>query len=506
MSVAVSDPEAAAVEAKRLAVLANLRILDTPPERVFNTVVNAAKALLGRRIALISLVDDHRQWFKARCGLSATETPRDQAFCAHAVRSDDLLLVPDATRDARFADNPLVTGPPHIRFYAGMPIRVDASDDGTGGYPVGTLCVIDDAPGVLSPQDEATLRNLAHLVEALLHARSAARLATELAEAQRHLVRSLNRTHRQFRQAERMANVGSWRLSLDTQRAEWSDQVYAIHGVNVGEKPDLAHALDFYPPQARTVVASALARVIETGASFDIEADFITAQGEMRRIRSLGELDVEEDGAKSVIGVFQDITDRHILEQELRQIASVDVLTGLANRARYQEVADHWIAAARAEQKPLALLLIDLDNFKTVNDTRGHLEGDTVLTIFAHRLRSLQPEAFAARLGGDEFALLVRDPDAVCDLPAFLATLLGLLVHEVRGGQPVIRVSATIGACWLTADVGDRSELLHRADIALYEAKVARRGTAKIYATSALIAPAEAAPVRLADVRKRQQR
>ncbi|MBL0930139.1 MAG: GAF domain-containing protein [Alphaproteobacteria bacterium] len=125
-------------EPRRLAALRRLNVLDTAPERVFDDLVLVAKALFGVPIALISLIDADRQWFKANIGLPASETPRNVSFCGHAIVRDDALVVPDATEDPRFHDNPLVTGGPNIRFYAGMPLRLP------DGFTIGTLCVIDD--------------------------------------------------------------------------------------------------------------------------------------------------------------------------------------------------------------------------------------------------------------------------------------------------------------------------------------------------------------------------
>jgi len=126
-------------EAARVAALRRLEILDTAPERAFDDLVLVAKALFGVPIALISLIDADRQWFKANIGLPASQTPRNVSFCGHAIMRDDALVVPDATEDPRFHDNPLVTGGPNIRFYAGQPLRLP------DGFTIGTLCVIDTA-------------------------------------------------------------------------------------------------------------------------------------------------------------------------------------------------------------------------------------------------------------------------------------------------------------------------------------------------------------------------
>jgi CheY-like chemotaxis protein len=153
-------------EAKRLQNLRNAHVLDTPAEAVFDDLCRVAAIVCETPIAVVSLVDETRQWFKARIGLGATETPRDQAFCAHAIHGTELMEVPDATRDVRFENNPLVTADPNIRFYAGAPLT---AADGTAA---GTLCVIDRAPRHLRPPQREALTALSRVVTHLLAERS----------------------------------------------------------------------------------------------------------------------------------------------------------------------------------------------------------------------------------------------------------------------------------------------------------------------------------------------
>ena len=158
-SVPMRPPKFPTNEPARLATLRRLDILDTPPEERFDRVTRLAKRALDVPIALVSLVDADRQWFKSRVGLDASETPRDISFCGHAILGEDIFIVPDALSDQRFHDNPLVVGQPQIRFYAGCPIR--ASD----GAKLGTLCIIDRRPRTLEAAEHELLRDLASLVE-----------------------------------------------------------------------------------------------------------------------------------------------------------------------------------------------------------------------------------------------------------------------------------------------------------------------------------------------------
>ncbi|MEL6950010.1 MAG: sensor domain-containing diguanylate cyclase [Pseudomonadota bacterium] len=146
-------------EAARISCLRALQILDTYPEDRFDRVTKLAKQIFNVDICLISLVDSHRQWFKSRQGLDATETRRDISFCGHAILDDAVFYVEDAAEDERFHDNPLVTEDPDIRFYAGRPIKAPE------GQRIGTLCLIDRAPRTLSEKEFEILDDLARMVE-----------------------------------------------------------------------------------------------------------------------------------------------------------------------------------------------------------------------------------------------------------------------------------------------------------------------------------------------------
>ena len=145
-------------EAARLEALRQYEILDTDPEESFNDLTRLAAYICETPIALITLVDAHRQWFKAKVGIGEKETSRDISFCAHAILQDGPFIVPDAADDERFKDNPFVTADPHIRFYAGSPLMSPE------GFKVGTLCVVDKRPKELSPKQIAALKILGNQV------------------------------------------------------------------------------------------------------------------------------------------------------------------------------------------------------------------------------------------------------------------------------------------------------------------------------------------------------
>src|SRR5438874_2772183 len=163
-------------EKKRLKVLWQYEVLDTVPEEVFDDLTELAARICEAPIALITLVDEDRQWFKSKVGISLNETSRDISFCGHAITQSELFIVPDATKDQRFAQNPLVISEPKVRFYAGAPLVTP------DGYALGTLCVIDKVPRELRPAQKQALRILARHVMSQLVLR---RRSLELANAQK---------------------------------------------------------------------------------------------------------------------------------------------------------------------------------------------------------------------------------------------------------------------------------------------------------------------------------
>jgi GAF domain-containing protein len=157
----IPEPEMSApspsVELARVAALDRYAILDTEPEQAFDDLVVLAAHVCRAPIAMLSLVDDHRQWFKSKVGVEIRETPREASFCAYAIQQQDLFIVPDTWNDARFRDNPMVLDEPHIRFYAGAPLINEE------GFALGTLCVIDRQPRELDEVQKEALKSLSRL-------------------------------------------------------------------------------------------------------------------------------------------------------------------------------------------------------------------------------------------------------------------------------------------------------------------------------------------------------
>lgn len=313
----MKPPKTPLNETQRLRSLNALRILDTQPEERYDRITRLARRFFGVDIALLSLVDADRQWFKSRQGLDATETSREISFCGHAIHDDNVMVVPDARKDQRFHDNPLVTGAPEISFYAGCPVH------GPGGHKLGTLCLIDKDPRDLSQDDTEALVEFGRMIED---------------------------------------------------------------------------------------------------------------------------------------------------EFALVSVATTDELTGLANRRGFERIAGHLLPLARRLDVPLAVVQIDLDGLKKVNDARGHDAGDALLVRFAKELlKSYRESDVVARFGGDEFCVLASGANATQ-----ASDTLRRLHHVCREDGEAIAFSAGIAMYDPMRHAGVDA-LLKEADTRMYETKLKKR-------------------------------
>lgn len=439
------------------------------PGPELTAVVELAKHLLGSTISAFSVFDREWQWLTAKCGIDGDQLPREHSFCGRVVDTNETVIIPDTCRDVAYCNHPMVTGAPNIGAYAGIPVVIH--DEDGNDVVVGSLCVVYQKPRIFSNEDIDQLRRLASIASALVSSRVTALELADLAKEREDDFQQLARVHRQLGQAERMAGIGSWRLDLADNSIRWSDQVYAIHDLELGQTPPLETAMTFYPGRSRAILSDAITLAIEQGRSFDEEVDFVSAVGVSKRVRSMGEVELHDGRPAALIGVFQDVTRRYEMEQSLRRLANTDELTGLINRAGFNRAMSGRMATARKNDTPLALLLIDLDGFKAVNDRCGHLKGDHVLQTIAGALQaSYLADHVCARLGGDEFAVLTSglDKQQVETLTARLSADLQYAID--MGDEGVLRVSGTIGISWLENGFVER-DLLRRADLALYRGK-----------------------------------
>ena len=323
------DPMRDASEAERLRALRALDIVGSEPEPQFDAVCSLAQTFFNVPTVLISLIEEDYQWFKARCGLEAGSTSRDVSFCDHVIRSDDVMVVEDATKDARFAANPLVTGSPFIRFYSGAPLIL------APGVRVGTLCVIDSAPRTFSEKDRQKLQDFATIVVALLRlyeSNTRQRLALVESEARETLMRrqaedlarrdaELNESNRLLLLAEEMMNAGHWRLELPSRRRIWSPEVFRIFGLAPDDgAPDLDDTFNGYHPDDRNRVSSTVQAAIRDQRPFSFDSRICRPDGSIRHVevRGICEGTVDQE-VRCLFGVVIDVTDRKRSEDRLIQ-------------------------------------------------------------------------------------------------------------------------------------------------------------------------------------------
>lgn len=283
--------------------------------------------------------------------------------------------------------------------------------------------------------------------------------------------------------AAMMTGVGAWECDLATERLTWTDGVYALFDIPLGSPLRRAATVDLYLDESRRDMEAMRSDAIRTGRSFVMEAQIRTGRGDMRWMRLFAEVAMEDGRPVRLFGAKQDITSEREAWERLRQLAECDALTGLANRrafeARYRRVVEDEGGHAGVR----GLALIDLDDFKQVNDRLGHAAGDECLRQVAMRLRRIFNDAvLVARIGGDEFAVLLRAPLGPARIADMLHRASMLLCEPVLWNGALLDMGASIGATLLgTPHTRPLKNLLTEADTALYAAKAAGKNTVRLF-------------------------
>ena len=296
-------------ERRRLEVLWQYEVLDTPPEEAFNDLTALAAHLCEAPIALISLVDEDRQWFKSRVGVTATETARDISFCGHGIQQRELFIVADAARDERFADNPLVTAEPHIRFYAGAPLIT------SGGQALGMLCVIDRVPRELRPDQELALRVLSRLVMTLLELRRRAREAVRLQDDRAGP--ALRESEGRFRAIFERATDGILLADPESRRFCLANETICRMLGYAGDQISTLGVADIHPPEFLPQIQEVFQK--HSRGELTIARDIpVQRRDGTRFYADISPALITVSGKSYMAGFFRDVTERNEREEELR--------------------------------------------------------------------------------------------------------------------------------------------------------------------------------------------
>ncbi|MBI2922963.1 MAG: diguanylate cyclase [Planctomycetes bacterium] len=446
-------------ERERLETLHRLNILDRIPEPAFERIVRLAKRLFGTPKAAITLVDEHRQWLLAREGIAAGESPRKGSFCERAIESDLPLVVLDARLDPRFSP------PPDVRFYAGAPL-VYAS-----GIRIGALCVMDSSPRDFTPADAEALASLAAIVVDELKLRKVTRSLADQKEALTGILGSAGEGI--------VVADHTGRLTVFNARAE------ELLGVRAGEmSPERwSEAYVSFTPDGETPLPAEdlpMARALRGEATDRMEALIRNRHtGREVLISAIGRPLRDSKGRlRGGVVTFNEIAATRAETQRLAQLATTDALTGLPNRWALRERLDR-------QSGTCAVLMIDLDHFKRINDEHGHLEGDRVLAAVGAALRAaVRNSDFVARYGGEEFCVLLEEVGA--GQAVEIAEKLRSTLRDLPGPPPVTGSIGVASSQACAVSSGDR--LLAAADRALYRAK--RGGRDRVEAATAGDVPA----------------
>ena len=496
-------------ELERLNALRAYDVLDTPPEPAFDRLTSLASEICRAPISLVSLVDESRQWFKSRCGLDASETPREHAFCAHAIHGDNVLVVSDATEDERFKDNPLVLGPPHIRSYAGAPLITGK------GFRLGTLCVIHDEVTDLSATQLSQLQKLAAIVVDELELRRTLEQNKEVQEtlaAQAAELMFANSTLEE--QASQLVDLAEDRELLhqcnDRNRRfiETLIEMLPIPIYARDKQQIITHANPAYAALLVRKTDQVRGKHIEEIHDPDTSRDILEMDARLgdgprapqvneRRITPFGAgpcRDIVEhkaalrgpDGSvQGVVGAIVDVTEEKALRAKLERLAATDPLTGAANRRAFMERADTEVRRSHRYGYALSLIMIDVDKFKAINDSHGHQAGDAVLKYMS-RVCSDTIRAsvdFLARLGGEEFAVLCpeTDSDGVADLAERLRCAVASQAVAWDGKEIAFTASFGVAAVDHDTALGPVEDAMRRADECLYAAKEGGRNRVMVW-------------------------
>lgn len=449
-------PAIFANEAERLKALSEYGLDDEQMLRSLDPVVHIASRMFDMPVAAVNMIGNDHVFFAASVGVGEVDMSRDASFCAHAINQTDVMVVPDATLDERFHDNPLVTGATNLRFYAGVPLL------SPNGLALGALCVIDDKPHTnFSADDKQRLLELA-------------KMASDRLELRRIEV-TAERTRPDFEEYAGGSNTPVIWFDEDFNILEWNAAAVTTHGYQMHDKTALLFDM-LLPSNGRAVLRRIIEQAIAKGS-----LDHIDIPTEINGLRKDGTafrfgfslFGWRDAGHMKFEAVLKDLTLQQREEEELRQQANIDALTGLTNRGRFYRCVEEALISA----SPSAVLMIDLDGFKDVNDTLGHALGDAILREVAQRLAQLAgPDDVVARIGGDEFAIMLANITSSAVAMQVADSMIANIAMPITVDGHEVRVAASCGVALAPAQAQEVLELVSDADLAMFKAKSIGRG------------------------------
>ncbi|MFN3855617.1 MAG: EAL domain-containing protein [Phreatobacter sp.] len=287
-----------------------------------------------------------------------------------------------------------------------------------------------------------------------------------------------------LREAHRLGKIGTWSYRLGDARVLWAPEVYALIGLDPATfDPTHENVLSRFLDDSAERLVEAQKRVMRTGGTETLDVRVMRADGVPADFAITCKAEMREGQVVGLMGTLQDITERKQAQRQLEELAYSDPLTGLANRALFKRQLASVLNTCVRNGAAAALMLIDLDRFKEVNDALGHAAGDELLTRVAIRLRdTLGPQAFIARLGGDEFAVIPQRGDTGQDMLALGERIVSALTGPIDLANGEAFVGATVGVAHLPEDGSTVDDAMRNADLALYMAKESGRGRAMVFA------------------------
>ena len=328
-------------ENERLNVLHALNLLDTPPEEVFDRITRLVARVLDVPIALVSLVDTDRQWFKSRVGLDAIETPRELAFCAHAIVQTSPMIVPDATLDERFADNALVTSNPNIRFYAGVPLR------SVSGLSIGTLCAIDSKPRKLNADEINILIDLAAVISKEVQMREAMILSQATSELAKKAVETIEA---RFRTVFERAGVGIALVAPDGGWLRVNDALCQIVGYSQDELVKLTFQDITHPDDLDSDLYLLRQLIDDEIDRYQLEKRYITKSGNTIWIQLIVTKQMSPQGElEYLVSIIKDIQERKEAEASLAELRK-DLEARVETRTKDLRLANEMLSSFMAQQ------------------------------------------------------------------------------------------------------------------------------------------------------------